>query len=50
VEGGTTYDVCEKKERRWLGIEIDFSAEIVDRLENKHIGHHRNDDYCRRLS
>ena len=42
---GTTYDVCEKKERRWIGIEIDFAAEIVDRLENKHIGHHRNDDY-----
>jgi site-specific DNA-methyltransferase (adenine-specific) len=42
---GTTYDVCEKKERRWIGIEINFAAEIVDRLENRHIGHHRNDDY-----
>lgn len=42
---GTTYDVCEKKERRWIGIEIDFSAEIVERLKSGDIGHHRNDDY-----
>lgn len=42
---GTTYDVCEKKERRWIAIEIDFADDIVERLENRHIKHHRNDDY-----
>lgn len=42
---GTTYDVCEKKNRHWIGIEIDFAGEIVERLINKHIQHHHNDDY-----
>ena len=42
---GTTYDVCEKKHRRWLGIEIDFAKEIVERLTNKNIQHHNNNDY-----
>ncbi|MGK7898498.1 MAG: site-specific DNA-methyltransferase [Xenococcus sp. (in: cyanobacteria)] len=42
---GTTYDVCEKKNRHWIGIEIDFADEIVDRLTNKNIQHHNNNDY-----
>ncbi|MHB8383841.1 MAG: DNA-methyltransferase [Candidatus Binataceae bacterium] len=42
---GTTYAVCEAKERRWLGIEIDFAADIADRLEGGHIRPHRNDDF-----
>ena len=42
---GTTYDVCEKKHRHWLGIEIDFVEEIVERLTNKNIQHHNNNDY-----
>ena len=27
---GTTYDVCEKKNRHWIGIGIDFVDEIID--------------------
>lgn len=42
---GTTYDVCEKKNRHWIGIEIDFADEIVKRLTNKNIQHHSNNDY-----
>lgn len=42
---GTTYTVCEKKGRRWLGIELDFSNDIIFRLENHHIYHHKNDDF-----
>lgn len=42
---GTTYDVCEKKNRHWIGIEIDFADEIVERLTHKHIQHHNNNDY-----
>ncbi|MGH7259846.1 MAG: DNA-methyltransferase [Nitrospiraceae bacterium] len=42
---GTTYVVCERKCRKWLGIEIDFADDIVDRLEDGHIHTHRNDDY-----
>jgi site-specific DNA-methyltransferase (adenine-specific) len=42
---GTTFAVCEKRGRRWLGIELDFPDVIVDRLESGEIKPHRNDDY-----
>lgn len=42
---GTTYVVCERKRRKWLGIEIDFAADIVSRLEDGEIYAHRNEDY-----
>ncbi len=42
---GTTYAVCENKNRRWLGMEIDFAQEIVERLEGGGIHNHKNDDY-----
>jgi site-specific DNA-methyltransferase (adenine-specific) len=41
---GTTFAVCEKKHRHWLGSEIDFAKEIVDRIECSDIRSHRNDD------
>jgi site-specific DNA-methyltransferase (adenine-specific) len=42
---GTTFAVCEKKNRRWLGMEIDFASEIVERIESGEIRSHRNDDF-----
>jgi len=42
---GTTYAVCEARQRRWLGMEIDFANEIVERLESGHIHSHRSDDF-----
>jgi site-specific DNA-methyltransferase (adenine-specific) len=42
---GTTFAVCEAKHRRWLGMEIDFTAEIIDRLDGDDIRAHANDDY-----
>ncbi len=42
---GTTFAVCEKKGRQWLGAEIDFAPEIIDRLESGEIRSHKNDDY-----
>ena len=42
---GTTYAVCERKFRKWLGIEWDFADVIVDRLEGSSIQSHRNDDF-----
>lgn len=43
---GTTFSVCEKKDRNWIGIELDFAPEIVERLHNPSIiQHHKNDDY-----
>lgn len=42
---GTTYAVCEKKFRKWIGIELDFCNAIVERLKSETIEHHKNDDY-----
>lgn len=42
---GTTFAVCEKKHRRWIGIEIDFCREIVERLNSQEIAHHKNEDF-----
>jgi site-specific DNA-methyltransferase (adenine-specific) len=42
---GTTYAVCEQRDRRWIGIELDSCPEIVDRLQQGAIGHHRNEDF-----
>ncbi len=41
---GTTYAVCEKKNRYWLGTEIDFAAQIKERLTAEDIQHHQNTD------
>ena len=45
---GTTFFVCEAKRRRWIGSEIDFAPEIVDRLEHDSIHAHKNDDFVER--
>ena len=42
---GTTFAVCERKRRRWLGIEIDFAEDIISRLEDGEIYSHRNNDH-----
>jgi site-specific DNA-methyltransferase (adenine-specific) len=43
---GTTFAVCEAKNRRWIGIEIepDYTRDIIERLESKEIYPHKNDD------
>ena len=42
---GTTFAVCEHKGRRWIGVEIDFARQIVERLESDEIKPHPNGDY-----
>lgn len=42
---GTTFAVCEAKHRHWIGTEIDFAPEIIDRLESNDIRAHKNTDY-----
>jgi site-specific DNA-methyltransferase (adenine-specific) len=42
---GTTYAVCEKKGREWIGMDIDSTKEIIDRLESGEIRSHKNNDY-----
>lgn len=41
---GTTYVSCENKGRRWIGIEIDYADDIVERLENGDITAHKSTD------
>lgn len=41
---GTTFAVCEKKNRYWIGIEIDFAQQIKERLLDDCIAHHKNSD------
>ena len=42
---GTTYDVCERIKRHWIGIELESSDVIIERLENKEIFPHNSYDY-----
>lgn len=42
---GTTFAVCEKKNRYWIGAELDFAPQIKERLLNEEIAHHTNTDY-----
>lgn len=45
---GTTFVVCEQKERRWIGAEIDYSKQIIERLETDEIHAHKNGDFVER--
>lgn len=42
---GTTFAACEYKNRHWIGTEIDFAKEIIERFEEGDIQPHQNDDY-----
>lgn len=42
---GTTFAVCEAKHRHWIGMEIDFAKQIIERLETNEVRFHKNDDY-----
>ena len=45
---GTTFAVCENKGRRWIGIEIESTDVIIERLENNDLCHYRNEDFVER--
>ncbi len=42
---GTTYDVCERFQRHWIGIELESYDVIIERLENADLSPHKSDDY-----
>lgn len=42
---GTTYDVCERLNRHWIGIEIESCDVIIERLEEGTLQPHRSEDY-----
>ena len=46
---GTTYAVCEQKNRRWIGIEIESPDATIARLRGEIVNHH-NDDYVEQSS
>lgn len=41
---GTTFAVCERKNRHWLGIEIEATDVIAERLKSDDLHYHKNDD------
>ena len=45
---GTTFAVCESKHRHWIGSEIDYAQDIVDRLKGGAIRAHSNGDFVER--
>jgi site-specific DNA-methyltransferase (adenine-specific) len=42
---GTTYDVCERSQRHWIGVELESCDVIIERLENADLSSHNSDDY-----
>ena len=42
---GTTFRVCKGKRRHWIGMEIDFAPEIIERLDRVDIHCHKNDGF-----
>jgi site-specific DNA-methyltransferase (adenine-specific) len=42
---GTTYDVCERLNRHWIGIEIENCDVIIERLETEDLSPHKSEDY-----
>jgi len=42
---GTTYDVCERLGRHWIGMEIESCDVIVERLETDDLRPHNSEDY-----
>jgi site-specific DNA-methyltransferase (adenine-specific) len=42
---GTTFAVCEKKRRRWIGFELSSVDVIIERLGDRALHDHENSDY-----
>lgn len=42
---GTTYDVCERLNRHWIGIEIENCDVIIDRLQTEDLHPHKSEDF-----
>lgn len=42
---GTTYAVCEKMDRAWIGFEVDYCTEIIKRLSGSEICMHPYQDF-----
>jgi site-specific DNA-methyltransferase (adenine-specific) len=45
---GTTYAVCERMQRKWLGMEMESIDVIIERLKGNDLHHHRSVDVLER--
>lgn len=42
---GTTFDVCEQTQRRWIGMEVESCDVIIERLTTDTLKSHQSDDF-----
>lgn len=42
---GTTYDVCERLGRHWIGVEIESCDVIIERLQTEDLSPHKTEDF-----
>ncbi len=42
---GTTYDVCERLNRHWIGVEIESCDVIIERLQTEDLSPHKCEDF-----
>lgn len=42
---GTTYDVCERLGRHWIGMELESCDVIIERLQTESLRPHKSEDY-----
>ena len=42
---GTTFDVCERLGRHWIGMEIESCDVIIERLQEENLTPHKSEDY-----
>ena len=42
---GTTYDVSERLDRHWIGIEIESCDVIIERMQTEDLSPHKSEDY-----
>ena len=42
---GTTYDVCERLNRHWIGVEIENCDVIIERLQTEDLRPHKSEDF-----
>jgi site-specific DNA-methyltransferase (adenine-specific) len=42
---GTTYDVCERLGRYWIGMELESCELIIERLQSENLCPHKSEDF-----
>lgn len=47
---GTTFDVCERLHRYWVGIEMGSIEAIIERMATSNLEHHATDDFVEHVS